>query len=306
MPAHAHTRIVVTSIGPFDLALSLNAMASFMPAVMREADAAARTILPLESGPVSARFRQTSMRPATVEVSIGTKADRAELQQAAAWTLAADLDLRPFYRQAKAHPVLAALTRSLRGLKPLRPASLFEIAVIAITEQQISLAAAHHIRNRLIARFGQSLGDATAFPQAEALAQATPQDLLACGISHRKAEYIAELAGKVAQGTLDLDALRAMSDDAARALICALRGFGPWSADYILVRGLGRVDCVPTDDLGVRDAVGEYLGGRGRASPHAVDRLLEPLAPFRGLAVFYLLVQYRLERARSGRPARRA
>jgi DNA-3-methyladenine glycosylase II len=300
------TRTTVTSTGPFDLALSLKAIASFAPVVAQQADTDARTILPLETGPVSATFRQTSLRPAMVEVSIGTKADRAELQQAAAWTLSADLDLRPFYRQAKAHPVLLALTRSLRGLKPLRPASLFEMAVIAITEQQISLAAAHHIRTRLVACFGQSLGDATAFPQPEVLAQATPQDLLACGLSHRKAEYIAELAGKVAQGTLDLDALRAMSDDAARAFICAQRGFGPWSADYILVRGLGRMDCVPADDLGVRDAVGKYLGGRGRASPQAVDRLLKPLAPFRGLAVFYLLVQYRLERPRDGRPPRSA
>jgi len=51
-----------------------------------------------------------------------------------------------------------------------------------------------------------------------------------------------------------------MSDDEVRAHITQIRGFGRWSADYILIRGLGRPDCVPADDLGVRTVIGRYLG----------------------------------------------
>lgn len=286
-------RTTIKSVGPFDLALSLDALASFLPQIPDE-QAYSRAALPLKAGPVLATFRQISTRPAIVAVSSRAKVDRAELRKAAAWYLSADLDLRPFYRLAAKHRVLGPLTRSLRGLKPLRPASLFEMAVIAITEQQISLAAAYHIRKRLIERFGESLGEVTAFPLPEILAKASQRELLACGLSHRKAEYISDLASKIARGALDLDALRTMSDDEARTFICRQRGFGAWSADYILVRGLGRMDCVPADDLGVRDAVGKYLGGQGRVSPKTVSRLLKPLTPFRGLAVFYLLVQHRL------------
>ena len=121
------------------------------------------------------------------------------------------------------------------------------------------------------------------------------RSLFACGLSHRKAEYIRDLARGVAAGTIDLDALRGMSDEAVRAFICALRGFGAWSADYILVRGLGRVDCIPFDDLGVRDVAGKYLGRGKRVSARSVERLIRPFAPYRGLAIFYLLLANRLK-----------
>ncbi len=288
-------RVSITPAAPFDLERSLAAMASFVPRIVSGA-AAPRAVLWLGARPVLAEFRQKSRcgRSVTVTTDAPPSA-RARLREAAAWLLSAELDLRPFYRLAARHPVLVALARSLRGLKPLRPASLFEMAVIAITEQQISLAAAYHIRQRLIERFGTSRGPLWAFPAPQRLARAPLRALRACGLSGAKSEYIAALARKVARGTLDLEALRAMPDDEARAVLCAQRGFGPWSADYVLVRGLGRVDCVPADDLGVRDAVGKYLGGGRRVSAKTAARLLEPFAPYRGLAVFYLLVAHRQE-----------
>lgn len=54
---------------------------------------------------------------------------------------------------------MGPIARRLRGLKPLRPASLFEMALIAITAQQLSLAAAFHIRTRLVERFGTPIED---------------------------------------------------------------------------------------------------------------------------------------------------
>ena len=75
----------------------------------------------------------------------------------------------------------------------------------------------------------------------------------------------------------------------AREVLLGLRGFGPWSADYFLVRGLARPDSVPLDDLAVRSVVGKSLGGGERSSASEVARLLEPFRPYRGLAAFYLL-----------------
>lgn len=295
--APRRTRTKIVSAGPFDLALSVKAAESFLPQGAA-GNAELIAVLRAERRPVLAAFRQVSMRPATVEVSSAAATDRTELRAAAASYLSADLDLRPFYGRAARHPILGPLIRSLRGLKPLRPASLFEMAVVAITEQQISLAATYHIRQRLVERFGRKIATLWAFPAPEALAEASPRALLACGLSRRKAEYILDLSRQVACGALDLDTLRAMTDDAARAFICGWRGFGAWSADYILARDLGRLDCVPVDDLGVRDAVGRYLGKGRRVSAKTAARLLQPFAPYRGLAVFYLLVTHR----RAGAP----
>ena len=79
-----------------------------------------------------------------------------------------------------------------------------------------------------------------------------------------------------------------------RARIVALRGFGPWSADYVLIRGLARPDAVPLDDLGVRTVIGKFLGDGTRPTAAETGSLLAPFAPYRGLAAFYLLVAERL------------
>jgi DNA-3-methyladenine glycosylase II len=185
----------------------------------------------------------------------------------------------------------------LHGLKPVRPASLFEMATIAITEQQISLAAAYSIRKRVVERFGESVNQQWIFPDAGILAKASLEALRACGLSGQKAQYIHDLADNVLKGRIDLEGLKSMDDDQARETIMAWRGFGRWSADYILIRGLARPDCVPIDDLGIRSVVGEYLGKGPRVSALEASRLFEPFRPFRGLLAFYLLAEKRLTAA---------
>ncbi len=221
-------------------------------------------------------------------------ASARSLHALAARVLNADLELQPFYELASAHPVFGPLTQRLYGLKAFRPASLFDMLVIAVIEQQISLAAAYHIRERLVARFGVEVEGELVFPTPASLAAPSLDELRACGLSGRKAEYVADLAAKVAGGELDLDALETAPDDEVRERIVALRGFGPWSAEYVLIRGLARPDAVPVDDLGIRTVVGKLLGDGDRPSSAEVADLLAPLAPYRGLAAFYLLVAHRL------------
>jgi DNA-3-methyladenine glycosylase II len=220
--------------------------------------------------------------------------DEESLRRLVRRVVNADMDLKPFYATAGGHPALAGLIRDLPGLKPLRPAGLFDMLVMAVTEQQISLMAAHHIQTRLVERFGSTVDGVTVFPRATALANAPFEALTACGLSGRKAEYIQGMAQQVVAGTLDLDALETASADEVRARITELRGFGRWSADYILVRGLARVDVVPFDDLAIRRVVGRALADGRPLTPAEAEKALTPFAPFRGLAIFYLLVGSRL------------
>lgn len=87
--------------------------------------------------------------------------------------------------------------------------------------------------------------------------------------------------------------IAALPDDDAREALMRLRGFGPWSADYMLVRGMARPDRVPFDDLGVRSVVGRHLGRGARVSAKHAENLLAQFSPFRGLAAFYLLASDR-------------
>jgi DNA-3-methyladenine glycosylase II len=305
----------VECCGPFDLALSLRAMQSFgrtageLRAQQSQAADAATVALAgalagettlgqgvrIDGQPTLLEIRQVEAIPPVVRAEARPEpASPAALRAMVERLVNADLDLAPFYELAAGHPVLGPLARSFHGLKPFRPASLFEMLVTAIIEQQISLVAAYRIRERLVARFGAEVEGEPVFPAPETLAFAPLDDLAACGLSRRKAEYTVGVAGQIVDGGLDLDQLEKASSEEVKARIVAIRGFGAWSADYVLIRGLARPDAVPVDDLAVRTVVGRLLGDGSRPSPEETGALLAPLAPYRGLATFYLLVGSRL------------
>jgi 3-methyladenine DNA glycosylase/8-oxoguanine DNA glycosylase len=276
--------------GPFDLALSLRAAASFLPP-QGPVPSVLRVAVMLDGQPAIITVAQNGRQ---VEAAGSPAIDSARLRGIAAWLVSGDLDVQPFYALSAAHPVMARIAAGLHGLKPLRPASLFEMLVIAITEQQLSLAAAFHIRQRLVERFGRRIDEVWLFPTPAGLAKVPISALRENGLSGRKAEYITALAGTVAAGRLDLAALKAMSDADARAALSGIRGIGDWSIEYILARGLGRVDCLPAGDVGLRRVVGRYLSGGARLSPQELQAALAPFAPYRSLAAYYLAVHARL------------
>ena len=293
-------QIVVTPaiVKPYDFRLSLRAVASFQPRGSEPADHLGLATR-VEGTPTLIEVEPVPGEKAGLRISATPGAGRDRVRALVEWVLFAELDLRPFYRRAAKHPGLSAITEKLYGLKPMRPISLFEMAVIAITEQQISLVAAYRIRNRMVQRFGTPLGGQWIFPEPPALADARLSALRACGLSRQKADYARELARNITRGGLDLDVLKSMADDKARELIMSWRGFGRWSADYLLIRGLARPDSVPVDDLAVRSVVGEYLGNGSRVTPLEVARKLEPFRPYRGLVAFYLLAEHRLGKMRT-------
>ena len=275
--------------------LSLEAAGSFFPAA-KPAPAILRTPVQVDGVSAIIEIWQSSRAPGVIYASSTPALPSARLQAMAKQLISAELDLRPFYALVAPHPVMGAVVPSLPGLKPLRPATLFEMAVTAITEQQLSLAAAFHIRARLVRRFGTPFSDLWVFPSPERLAAASLRSLGNCGLSGRKAEYVKGLARRIEEGALDLEALRHASDQRIRDALLSNRGFGEWSVQYILGRGFGRPDSLPSGDTGLRRVVGQYLGGERRLTTAELEQALAPFRPFRGLAAFYLAVHRRLRR----------
>ena len=268
-------------------------MSNFSPEPVIETDMLQEAVY-IDGKPCILEAKQIKKSPNIIEVSSSTS-NTAKMKELAKWMLFVDLNLLPFYNMAKNHKILGSVVKELYGVKALRTASLFEMMIIAVTEQQISLTAAYKIRDRMVQRFGKKISGLFVFPTAESLSTASKRELQSCGLSMRKAEYIRGVAQLVSDGSLDVDKLATLKDDDFRDTLTGIRGFGPWSANYILVRGLGRVDCVPTDDLAVRSIVGRYLGDGKRMSEAQVSSAIEPFAQFRGLAVFYLLAHDRLK-----------
>ncbi len=192
--------------------------------------------------------------------------------------LGGPFELAPFYAWAAGDAVLGPITVKLAGLRPPLAPDPFEALVTSITAQQVSLFSAFAIRTRLIERFGVRADVAYAFPTRERLAAAAEDELLAVGFSRRKAEYVVGLA----RSDLDLGELGGLEDDEVRARIVALRGLGPWTAEWFLARHLGRPRAWPAGDLALRKAV-EVLYGVG------VEEMGHRLEPFQNLSAHYLL-----------------
>ena len=209
----------------------------------------------------------------------------------AAWILSSDLDLRPLYQVED--PVFAPLAERFWGLKPPRTATVFEALVIAIIEQQIGLQVANVLQNRLVMRLGPAVKfeelDFFAFPSPERPAGLEPQDLRDLGLSMNKSRFILGIAEGTASGDLDPESLKKMATEEAREVLVSIKGVGRWTADYVLVRGLGRFEAVPIDDLGIRDAVGIFYKEGERATAQEAEEVLSRFEDLAGVAAYYLL-----------------
>ncbi|MGP8069619.1 MAG: DNA-3-methyladenine glycosylase family protein [Candidatus Bathyarchaeia archaeon] len=205
----------------------------------------------------------------------------------------ATFDFDKFYSVAKKDRLMSIVARRLRGLRPVSPPSIFEALVIAITEQQISLNAAIAIRSRLIEKYGDTVEfegrSFYAFPTPSVLAKAKVNRMMAVGLSRNKALYVNELSKKVAGKELDLEGLRKRDDEAAIAELTKIKGVGPWTAEYMLIRGMGRVNSLPADDVGIQHAISQaYFKGK-RTTSNEVRRVLNKFFPFSGITAFYIM-----------------
>ena len=202
-------------------------------------------------------------------------------------------DLAGFYRVAAGDARLNALAARFRGMRPPCFPTVFEAVVNAVACQQLSLDVGIHLLSRLARRFGPAVpGPVTryGFPAPARLAGAKPGELRALGFSTAKARTITSVAGQVAAGALDLEALRDADDDRTMSTLLGLPGIGRWSAEYVMLRGLARYHVLPGDDVGARNNLRRRFGLAGDAGYDAVARLSRRWQPYAGLVYFHLLL----------------
>ena len=220
---------------------------------------------------------------------------RSAVRATLARVLGLDRCLADFYRAAAGDPALGPLTQAFCGLKPPRFPTLFEALINAFACQQVTLSLGIELLNRLAEACARSWdgprGRVWAFPSPDDLAEREPDQLRALGFSRQKARAMIELARAVAARRLDLDELERLDDATAVARLRALRGVGRWSAEYVLLRGLGRLHVFPGDDVGARNNLQRWLGLLEPLDYEKVQRVLAKWAPFQGLVYLHLLLR---------------
>lgn len=204
------------------------------------------------------------------------------------------IDLSDWYRLAAGDARLRRLAEAFRGMKPPRFPTVFESVVNAFACQQLSLEVGLELLNRLATVSGVGFGPRrdtrNAFPAAHDMARLAPAKYRAIGFSHQKARALLELATAVTTGKLDLERLQREDDASVQQRLLALRGVGRWTAEYVMLRALGRLHVFPGDDVGARKRLGRWLE-RSRPLDYAgVNRAVRPWWPYAGLVYFHLLL----------------
>jgi len=181
---------------------------------------------------------------------------------------------------ARRDPVLGRIIRDHPRIALEARGEPFYTLARSIVSQQISVKAAASIWGRLGVLAPRML------PQQ--ILDCPPGQLLSCGLSRRKTEYIADLARRFADGSLRVAAWTRMDDEAVIDELVQVRGIGRWTAEMFLMFNLLRPNVLPLGDLGLQRAIClHYYGGR-RVSPRTMRRVAAAWEPWRSVATWYL------------------
>jgi AraC family transcriptional regulator of adaptative response / DNA-3-methyladenine glycosylase II len=191
-------------------------------------------------------------------------------------------------REAPGKGLLALAARRPGLVFPLT-ATVFEALVWAIVGQQVNLRFAAQLRRTVITLAGRDAGDGMqAHPDPAAVARLEPATLAQHKFSQSKARYLVETARALSPGDWDIESLPQQSAVQALRRLQALRGIGPWTAQYTLLRGGVFADCVPVGDAGLTAALQRLHQLPARPDAKATLAWMARYVPQRSPATAYL------------------
>lgn len=208
--------------------------------------------------------------------------------------LGTNIDLSDFYNIAFKDDKLKLLVSRFCGFKPPRFPTIFEAAVNGIACQQVSLNVGITLLNRLAMNYGRTFQSENAisyaFPIPEDLSKLKPEDFRKFGFSCQKGRAIIELAQTILAGKTDFKQFMMLEDEDALNRLFQLRGIGTWTGEYILLRGLGRLNVFPTGDAGGRRGLQRWLNLPDKLSYDEAKTIAAKWKPYSGLVYFHLLL----------------
>ncbi len=183
----------------------------------------------------------------------------------------------------------ARLVAGRTGLRISQTPSIFDGLLWVVIGQQINFSFAGRLKRRLFELCGRPAGEGLiAAPSPAVVAKLKPEQLLAVQFSRQKADYVIAIARLVVEGKLNLDELPSLSATRAERTLLAVRGLGPWSVNYLMMRALGFADCVPLGDTGVTSGLQKLMHLEVRPDVDATRRLMAIFSPHRSLATAHL------------------
>jgi len=201
-------------------------------------------------------------------------------------------DLTPFYEMAKGDPLLKVPARNFYGLRVIGIPDLFEALCWGVLGQQINLAFAYTLKRQFVEKFGDFIDwngkNYWVFPTYERIAKLTPSDLADIKMTVKKSEYIIGIAKLMASGELSREKLKEMDFKDAEKSLIKIRGVGPWTANYVLMRCLRFQTAFPIDDVGLINSIKVLQNMNRKPTKDEILELSMPWKNWESYATFYL------------------
>jgi len=291
-------------VAPFDFELTAGYLTYFQGRYATDslADGVYRRLLDLDGKLVLASVSSVgSLEEPELAVDLqGERLTSSVAESAAnqvAWILGIGQDLTPFYALAQSDQAMSAITQRFHGLHMPHTASVFEALVLAILGQQIATNVARIIRTLLIETHGprQTFDGETyyAFPRPEILAALRVEDLRGLKLSQRKAEYVHGIACAALDDPEGMEGLHRMDDESVIQHVTSMRGVGQWTAQWLLIRALGRPDALPLGDLALRRVVSRLYFQEEPLNDAQVEEFCRRWSPWRTYATTYMFTAMR-------------
>jgi 3-methyladenine DNA glycosylase/8-oxoguanine DNA glycosylase len=199
--------------------------------------------------------------------------------------LGIDADHTPFVLRFQRDPMIGPTVRRLRGLRPLRLATVAHALLRALCGQLILASEARAMERRIIRAATENRDGMSVPPTTTDLVRFSPAELRRLGLHARRGATLARLTR-----SLELERLKEQPTAAVADRLERERGLGPWSVGVVCLEGLGRFERGLEGDLGLVKLLGEMRGRRVEGWETA--ELLEPYGEWAGLAGTYLLAGY--------------
>ena len=201
-------------------------------------------------------------------------------------------DLRHFYAIGRRDPAFAPIIEQLYGYHQVKFLTPFENACWAVLSQRNPLPIARKMKQALTIRFGGSVmvngAGYGAFPEPVQLADVDPTELAILLHNARRADYLSAAARAFAAVAEAF--LRTAPFDEVKAWLQSIKGIGAWSADFILLRGLGRMEHVPLTEKRLLEAASRVYGRGQPLNGEAVQSLADRYGSWQGYWAHYLRV----------------
>ena len=192
-------------------------------------------------------------------------------------------------QRADADPLISRLVGLREGLRLPLTATPFDALTWSILGQQISLSFAYTLLRTCCELAGARCpGGLTTMPVAQRLAELSAEQLTQRQLSRAKVQYLQTLAADVASGAVQLEALADGSAMTAYQTLIRARGIGPWTANYVMMRGFGFADCAPIGDAGLRRALTRFFALPAAPTDREMVPLMAQFSPHQSLATYHL------------------